>query len=376
VARRRRRGPASGNRKIVLTVLVLGVLAAIVLGSGIRSSGSDSTDTGTPTRAQSAGPPPKIVSIKAYKVTYRTESLAAGDDIFTTETYFVRRPFESITYEYKGPPEKKIFVNERRQSFGLLGNEGLSHKPYSQVIAPGTPSGDMRLDSVLADLARRGAVITGKSKTINGHHCTVVKTMDPIFGAKPAPPNHKDHTDNCIDRHGIVIEERWWLSRQLTRIRTAQDIDLSPDFSDMPFTFAVKPIDPADGGSVMQKLDALPEHYTTVDAPAGFHQTGIYRFLLGRPPQNGARQFPLVRMLQVWQKGVDFIVLEQGQEDSGNGLPSRIGSIDLPMLTDGGISVSTSGTEVFGHDHNGQVWRLRGTITPERLVAVAKTIHN
>lgn len=358
----------------MITLLALGVLAAVVLGSGIGSGGDSGKDAG-PSFPKSSGPPPELDPVKAYRVTYLSDNRAGGEQIFTTETYAVRRPFDSVTLEYKGRPEHEIFVNERRQTFGMLGNEGTSRKPYAQVITATTPSADMRLDAVLDDLARRGAVVTGKAKTVDGRRCTIIKTKDPLFGAKPEPPNDQDHTDNCIDRHGIVLEERWWLSKKLTRIRTVVKLDLTPTFGPDDFDFKVAPLAVDKGGSLLQKIDALPEDTTTVVVPDGFELLGNYRYYLGRPPQGSSPQIPLVRTLQVWRKGIDFIALEQGQEGFGYGLPSSVGTVQIPTLVDTGINVSVSGPEVFGHDSFGQVWLLRGSITPERLLAVAKTIH-
>lgn len=367
--RTQRQGPS--NLRIVIAVGVVVIFAAIVFGSSLM--GGDDDDT---TIAEADGPTPKITPISSYRVTYRTESMAGGPTIVTTEEITIRRPFESLNRSWTGEGAKKKFSSEVRTSGTLQSTAYDKDAPFVLSLVPGSPPGDMRLDVVLDDLVRRGVVVPGKEKTVNGRKCVVLKTKDPIIGSVLEAPNSEDHTDNCVDEHGIVVEERWWLSKKLTRVRTLTDLDLAPTVTDADFKVTGTPVDLASGGSSIAPNDKPLAKFLAVDLPSRFKLTSTYQYLVGQPPRNKVPQQPLIRAIDVWTDGNDFIVFEQGQSpQGGGGLPSSMGLVEIPILEQAGVSVTIYGSEVFGNYDAIRLVRLRGSVRPEDLVDIAKTMH-
>jgi hypothetical protein len=243
------------------------------------------------------------------------------------------------------------------------------------VQTPGVPVGDMRLDVMLDELARRRSIVPGKVRTIAGHRCTVLQTKEPIGGSTVEPPTRRNHADACVERHGIVLEERWWLDGKLTRIRTAEALDTSPTFAADEFTVTGEPIAPKGGGNAIVPMVEPDADLPSIDVPASFGSPQRFRYLVGTPPRDGVPQIPPVRALQVWVDGSDFLVLETGQDAESSSLPTSMGAVTVDGLEDAGLNVTVYGSEVFGHLDQVTIFRLRGSVSPGRLLAIARTLR-
>ncbi|MEY2473883.1 MAG: hypothetical protein QOK28_3212 [Actinomycetota bacterium] len=319
----------------------------------------------------------------AYHVVYRVESGAVA----STEELWVNRPFESdeITYASGGDAaHPSLHVVSR------LGRQYVAYGGAPNVIETGPQPAqfDQRLDAVAAD-APKGAVELRGGRTVAGRRCRVVRTRGVLAADFIGTPTADDHVDSCVTADGIVLAQTTVANGRTTSTKTARRgaggaAAVRGHVFATPGTHLAR----AQGGGriVTVSDDSRPpgaDFWELPAAPAGFTHLGRFAVVAPSPPtpatpSSNAPPAPVVTSIaDVFVRGADTIVVEQGETLTSTAIaPQEGGAVDLGRIGHGRVLVSPIGSSVAAltKSRAGFV-RVTGTVSPSRLVAVARALR-
>ena len=309
---------------------------------------------------------------RSYRIVYRVEDAASAGEASRSELV-VHRPFASRS--------EKITSAFGRTSFGAA----------SVFAPPGPPSGDLRPDVLLADALRDGYADKRELRRVARRLCRVYR----IGGSADAvslPPvaTGAEPTDVCVDEAGLVLEEVTFrkTSGDVVRRRVATSVSERPPVTDETFEVSKPEGDPRQIGSV-QELEPdsrLPggTFWELPKGPKGFELRGRYAVVpAGQPGFNdpASRSSVISFVSEVWTDGPDVLLIDQGATqgaapfaDDPDAIDVKIGDVKAGDLGKGELLYSMAASEVRFITGGARFVRVRGTLPPSKLLAIAKTL--
>lgn len=392
--------------------LALAALLGFVLVSTIgylvvadRGGGEGSAEPGPATeeldRAGSAPLPsgsaavaldPSLVPAR-YRVTYRVETYAGGEEVVHTESLEVDRPFLSRVELRAGPPPGERLIAERTASFARF---GISHDGESTVlmVPPALAGSDLRPEPSLPQAEEEGLVERREVREVVGRRCQVRRAGGPASTGELVPLGAEGdgtYADLCFDAAGLLLEELWVQDGAVLRRRVATRVDDAPTFDDDHFALGeVDPLTFDEGGGSTRPVD--PESRPggiTWELPAnmppalvGFERLGRYAVVPPRlemeidPGEPNRRR--TAGIVDVWVRGIDVVFVDQGGTTGSeppfdrhpHGRQVELGRLDL-----GEAFLDLRATEVRTAFTDGSFVRVYGTVTLDALLQIARALE-
>lgn len=307
-----------------------------------------------------------------------------GEGAVSTEVLRVERPFSSTVEVLAGEPPGDDRLSRRATRFGVLVVE--SEASTTRIAVPPALAGsDVRFDFLLEDASRDGVVLRRGTRRVAGRSCQVYRAGGPVSAGELVPVGEGDgeHADVCIDADGLVLEEEWFDGDRLLRRRRAVAVDSKIDLSGSRFVLpGEQDLTVEAGNGVIRPLQADEQSeamlFRLASPPKGFRLHGRFAVThprLGAP--DAARRPPVSGAAEVWVRGADLIVLEQGVGDNGAGAPDHPygREVDLGALGRGQAILDLRGNEVRV-DIDGEAYlRLYGTVPIRELLTLAKSLR-
>jgi hypothetical protein len=343
-------------RRLVAAIAAVGALAAC---------------SGEAPRVEQSAPP------TSYRITYEVTT----GDTTTTEIHTVRRPFMGRV---------DIGDTSRVTDVGLLATSS-PDTPWVRIQVPIAPAGgDVRPDAVLDDAIAAELVEEAGTRRIAGRSCRVVRLGGPMSGGTLTPVGAVagESAEACVDGTGLVLAETWLVDGDVQREMEATSVEVGDVDDDV---FAV-PSGATDltfrqgGGSVeavARDEDPGFSERWRADVPDGFEHAGRYLVL---PPQLGEpvdpsvpRSADVALLTDVWVRGADVLIIDQGAARGGGAPPwdERPYSKDVALgaLGDGTVVFDLRLSEVRVARPDGGFVRVAGTLPPDRLVELARSLE-
>lgn len=331
---------------------------------------------------EDAAPVDVTDSASAYRITYR---VAIGGSSELVEEVTVRRPFTGETKTSDGGGN---VTGLERLAFGRVITAAHEPEPIVFAVGPEPVKMDLRLAPALDEAIDRGWLERREVREVAGRRCQVFRAATTVAGGSLTPPgDHGDeYADVCVDASGLLLEEVWVLDGELLRHRVAVEVgeDVPASFgegwTELPVSMGVE----QGGGSVrrLQPGSAPPgTFFEARTVPDGFQHLG--RFTVVPPQANafgegGDRYSVVASTADVWQRGVDVLVVDQGGTLGGNAVYERDPenrTVDVPGLGEVELVVSLTGNEVRLHRDVGRYVRVLGTLTHDELLDVARSLE-
>jgi hypothetical protein len=347
-------------RAIAALCLVAVVVSLLLVGRGDDDDGAS--------RADDAGTAGRTLS--NYRIVYRVEDLAGAEKIVSTRELAVRRPFDSALEQRGGPPPGGQVQSRVVTTFGLYSSTSAAAATLVVGTRPGPPVGDLRLDVMLPDLVADGRLVRAGNDRVVGRDCRVFRTREPLADNSPPPPTPDDHTDLCIDAHGLVLREEWVLGGRLTRRTTAVAVEERPLLRASLFETTADPIPVERGGIELVEANDTPATWT-ISAPADYRRRGSYMLLSALPPVEGIARPPQATRVDVYVSGPRLLVVEQGQLQGAAEAPEASRRIDVPGVGRGYLVSSARSTVITVYPDAVTFVRLSGTMPAAALERLA-----
>ena len=340
------------------------------------------------------GPLPSSVRIAhvpdTYRITYEVDQAGGPDQprSVTTEVLEVDRPFRSLVATRAGKPPGGALVAGRISDLNrLLQFDGTSWRELA--IAPAMAASDLRLDGVLDERVAAGDIERRGVRRVAGRPCQEYRMGGPPAGGSiPALGSKRgEHADVCVDRDGLVLDERWVADGDVLRRRTAVDVATGVHFPKETFTAeGATKVAATDGGGAAARV---ADDFTFGDrtwqlraAPEGFHAAGRWSVVWPRldtavDPMGSDTAGRVAGLATVWVRGPDVIVIEQGgTHDGSTPFPSVEGAKAAPLGTlDGEAFTDARGTEVRATADDGSFVRVWSTLPRARVLALARDLR-
>lgn len=239
--------------------------------------------------------------IRAYEITYRVEE-RDGDDVTTHEaTRLVERPFRSRF-------ESGELV--RVADFAYFAEREPGDETEVHTAVPTPAPGDVRADLLPLD---RGHEV----RRVAGRTCQVHELGAQLLLGHAIEGTG---TESCVDADGLVLEEVVRRDGEVVTRWIAQTVDTSPTTSAADFAFDGVVVTSAEqGGGSLREVEptsrSVGRFYELEVPPTGFTHRGRYAIV---PPQDASpddeesRARVIAGVVDVWVRGVDVLVLDQG----------------------------------------------------------------
>jgi hypothetical protein len=368
----RRRG--ADNRWLIPTLLLFVVVpVAGAVTAAVGGGGDDGGEPFFPTRTPAS-----------YAITYTVTDMTQSRPTRTTERVQVRRPFES---RVEVADAGGRVIGARASRLGALATQGGDGRWRELSLGPALATGDLRPGPALRDALERGWIDVRGRKEVVGRRCQVFRSGSTIAAGtlQRLARGGRDFADTCIDEAGLVLEEEWHIGGRRVQRRVAPAVDeRAGSFDSAP---DAEPVGESDGGgsSVEVKREGLPPGFflDLRQAPSGFEHRGRYavvppRVDVGRNPLSQSSQAVSTAIVDVWVKGADMLVVEQGTRTDPNvGLPVPTTPVDVDLgpLGRGQGFVDFRTSEVRAELPAGAFVRIYGTLPLAELTRVAKQLE-
>lgn len=165
--------------------------------------------------------------------TYRITFAVVENDLARTETWTVRRPYES-------------FVDSTRDGARISGNitalDNLyfyftDRKGWVGIQPERHRAGyDSRFEGAVPVMIELGLVEELGASTEAGRRCTEYRTGKPIGGTEVGPPTAEESVDFCIDGDGLLLREVWSRNGHVVTERRAAAVEVGLEVPDSTFT--------------------------------------------------------------------------------------------------------------------------------------------
>jgi hypothetical protein len=329
---------------------------------------SGSVEVDTPTSVDVVDVP------QSYAVTYAIEE-QDGDAVRSTSAeLLVDRPYRSRleTLDAKG---KRVAL--RVVDFGTTDQQQAGEGAKTFMPVPGPSPDDIRGD-------RLGAG-DGEVRTVADRLCQVHHFGAPVLAGRVIKG---DTTETCIDADGIVLEEVVTAEDGVTSRWLATDVDTAPAIDDAAFHIdGAEAVPAGEGGGSVQEVEpdsTTPGTFYVLDAPpAGFTHRGRYAVVPpqeARPDDENTRAHVVAGVADVYERGIDVVVVEQGgtlgQVTPFGAEPNRdtIDSLpNVPGVADLGPTIH--GSELRVLIPPGRYVKVSGTVPADEVLAIAKMLR-
>ncbi len=318
----------------------------------------------------------------SYRLVYRVEAYdEGGGTTVSTEDISVRRPFDGRVVIREGEPPGAAVRFEGRATFGRYAN---IEAGASQVAgaSPTVALGDIRLDASLVDLVADGTFLVRERRRALGRECQVYRTGAPLQSVRVTLPTESDYVDTCVDGTGLVLEEVTVKAGRAVQRLTATEVAGDVVFD--PGTFAVEgtPVGLDQGGGSLTPIDTAnapaPAYWTLGAPPEGFEYRGRFELQTGGQAAAGsATAAPVTSWLDVYVRGIDFVVVQQGpsaaEPDSADATTAR--DVDLGPLGTGRLVLGAMGTTVVAHPAAEGFVQVTGTLRSTALQDITRALQ-
>lgn len=320
---------------------------------------------------------------KAYRAVIRVEN-RADELVTTTERLWVRRPFQSRVETYAGPPPGRGRPTVRVSVFGGLVSESPRAEPLNVAAPPSIGSGDTRIDAVLDEALDARTLIRREVREVFGRRCRVYRAGGPIFAGdlERYVAGTGNYADVCVDSNGIVLEEHWVYRGRPIQRRVVVELEIDPPIDTSVFRISVEPTPGIERGAVQRvDPDEVDETglWTLPDAPDGFTSLGRYAVIFPKaavPSQGGESPPAPSSTTDVYVRGPDLLVVDQDPSlvrlTESEDRPFR--TVRIRGLSDAVLIVDARMSEVRGTTPDGSVVRVFGTLQPDRLLALTRSL--
>ena len=286
-------------------------------------------------------------SLEGYRIDYRVEVHAQGTE--TSERHVqVRRPFDGRDASFNPARTlgSTVLVSNGRH---LYGSNGPSVLDYGERI--GTPPGDYRLQPIVADLVRLHLFDKlSRARTVAGRACTVYRTGAPL-GDPFKAPRTTEYVDECVDRDGLLLAERWYLHGKLLRDTEATHVDTTVPGDD---AFAPPEGDlqrnPTSFGVVEELTRTRPPktglpYWVAPRPPFGFALTSRVR-AVSTSATTGAAQVTDLAYIDTYIRGHDAITVTHREVGAARAPARGVATVHAGALGAGSVTLSTSGASI------------------------------
>lgn len=339
-------------------------------------------------RATAPPPPPKLraevvdkkagalaitTAPTAFRIRYQIETSPTGETkgskpALTTEDVTVRRPFDGRVVEREGAPPGNALQLDIRSMLGLRGDYSKADAVQVTVDSPAPAIGDMRLDASLDQLVSTGFLEPRERRRVLGRTCQVYRTGLPVESLSVSKATKDSYADSCVDASGLLLEELSVAGGKLSSRVTAIEVDEHPDLAADTFTIQGQPQGLEAGGVTLAPIDPgtppPPNSYRFATPPPGFESRG--RFVLALAGNDGSEQH---RLVDVFARGPDLLIVEQGQTDAepeAQALPGK--DVDAGVLGPATIVPGLAGNILTAHPPDLDWFvRVTATLPPDAL---------
>jgi len=341
------------------------VLAAACSGGG----GAEEIERDGAPVVEDAEPPRLGDLVPGYAVTYRVEELVDGEVLESEAELTVVRPWRT---------RFEVGRLLRIADFGYFAEKEPGDETEVVTAVPTPAPGDVRAD--LLDLGEPVAV-----REVHDRRCAVHR-----FGASLLTGVYVegDTVEACIDGDGLVLEEVTTIDGEIVERRLATSVELDPSVADGDFRlpgFDVR--SPDAGGGSLQPVDPVSRppglFFQLAEPPDGFERSGRYAMV---PPQRARLDDELTRsqyiagVVEVWTRGLDVLVIEQGGTlgqvppfgaDPNGELVDDLGEVAAV----GELLRSPGMNELRGLIPPGRYVKVRGTLPVDELLDAARALE-
>ena len=381
----RRMTPRRRRNRRALIVLGVVALAIVVIGVVLSQVRSGPSVSRAGSVKISASRQFAIGAIDTYRVVYRVDSYAGGDHVVSTDDLLVRRPFESRLDSRTGAPPGTADSNDTVTAFGAFSSKGgNASKALSTAVGPGLAGSDPRFDTSIADLVNAKAIQAREHRRVLGRECEVVRTGEPIGTGRLLKPTGSDHSDECIDAKGLLLEEVWWYKGHPVRRKIAVQIDEKPTvaadaFAPLgPLTALTDVSQTGQTGSEIIKLTDTsrpPATFFELDAPPpGFTHQGRYLVNTLSPGSQPGLPGPVAQVVSdVYVSGPNVLIIDQGSQQGKESVFSGDADekLNLPALPGAELVLGVYGNVVRAKPDAVRYVRVLGTMPAKELIDVA-----
>jgi hypothetical protein len=257
---------------------------------------------------------------------------------------------------------------------------------------PALAPSDLRIGPVLDDLLASGRVEAREWRTVAGRPCQVLRFGGPISSGTIAPVLDPgvEYADACVSLQGLVLEELWVEAGTVQRRRLATTVEVGPkaEIDDATFTppsssgeADALPVE--QGGGSFRALDpssAYAAPFWVLDAaplPTALGRWAVVTPAGGDPEDEETKDKRIGSVVDVWQSGLDVVILEQGST-SGGVRAFVLGDgprVDVEGLGAGEFVADLRTSEVRFQRSGGYFLRVRGTVGRARLEELARQLR-
>ena len=387
--RLRRRWPRPGSTVGAIAVVVV----SVALGYGLDQSNKTAK---TPWPAmprdgsiRSTGAVGFASAPDAYRLIYRVEQPSGDHVATTTDALTVRRPFDSFVESLSGPPPGTKVNVVRSSRFGALALRGGDGSARLFYPPPGLAVSDLRPDQVMDEAVVNHKAERREVRRVAGAPCQVYRVGSSVqagelipLGARPGEYAGRLRRSTRAGARGSLDP-----ARPLDPPASPPNVDTTPRLDDSTFVLPnEEEVAFAGGNGFVRKaaVGSLPEGpgWVLPAAPTGFDFVGHFAV---SPPDTKAFQQPLdvaqrvsASTTDIWARGPDLIVFEQGIATSDRGVfkPNPYARVlDLGAIGRGEAFLDLRGNEARTVFPNGRFVRITGTVPLDQIIALARSLQ-
>lgn len=392
-----RRAAASRRRRFLLgvgAIVVVATAAAVLVGT----RGGDADDsapkpsevregsrllTGRDERLTVENEPP------SYRIAYRVDTFSDGERIVTRDDVAIDRPFNGRTRKRSGPEADSTI---RSEQIGVLGRLYVPGGPKSDEAlletGPSIAPSDIRLAPLLDTLVASGQAERREWRMVLDTPCQVIRFGGPISSGTVAATLDPvvEYADACVSERGLVLEELWVVEGVVQRRRLAVELDEDaavPASTFEPASSAtVEPVPVDEGGGSFRPVQpdsAYAAPFWVADQPPLARHRGRWAVVVpaaSDPNTEETKERRIGAVADIWQEGVDVVVVEQGST-AGGVKPFDLGPgprVVVDGLGEGEVVLDLRMSELRFRRPGGYFVRVRGTVGPERLEEIARSL--
>ena len=325
----------------------------------------------------------------AYRLVYRVETFGGGGEaVVTRDEIAVRRPFEARTTKRAGPEGNDAVRSEQVAALGRL---FVPKAPSSDAVlletGPSLAPSDVRIAPVLEDLIAAKRVEPRDWRRVGSRPCQVLRFGGPISSGTVAMvlDAEVEYADACMSEDGLVLEEVWVKGGRVQRRRLATEVDTGRE-AVVSTTFpadAPEPLPVDEGGGSFRTVapgSAYEAPFWVLDAPPLADHLGRWAVVApagSDPKDEETKERRLGFVADVWQSGIDFVVVEQGST-AGGVAPFQLGDepkVTVEGLGEGEVVLDLRTSELRFRRPGGYFVRVRGTVGAARLEEIARGLR-
>ena len=322
----------------------------------------------------------------AYHVVYR---VTVGGSV-STESVWVSRPFESVQVDSEGSVNYLTLVDR----LGSQVTAASTAQPFVERVPAAASPTDVRPDVVIQPARQAGLIKFIGQSVVAGRDCTTYRSASSLRAGILAPAGAGgNYTDTCIANDGIVLRETAYKGGVVASDRVAVNVtEGSSSVRGADFGLSGSPTPVIQGGGAFAPLTLTSRspglNWAPSYIPSGFREVGRYAVIPPQPQVFGqidaggstSGELPgstVTEVDDVWVRGADVIVMEQGQTIDGSSFsaPSGAEAVELGALGTGQLQFTGTGPILTAEPASGRHFiRLSATLDPATLLRMARSI--